>query len=108
MLGYLGAATPQTTGLIRSSFLAFSHATPSPNTHSRGYEPIVFAGVLLACGVVALWRAILAICVVACVVLFFVGILVVASNMQNLFRHTSGEKVPAATLSHVKQLNDPC
>jgi hypothetical protein len=96
MFEYLETVTSQTAGLFRSGLPRLAEATPSSNAASRGFGPLVLVGLLLACGVVAFWRAVLAICAMACLVLFFIGILAVMSGAQNILRHASGDESPAA------------
>jgi hypothetical protein len=95
MFEYLETVTSQTAGLFRSGLPRLAETTPSSNAASRGFGPIVLVGLLLACGVVAFWRAVLAICAIACLVLFFIGILAVMSGAQNILRHASGDESPA-------------
>jgi hypothetical protein len=97
MFEYLETVTSQTAGPFRPGLLTLAEATPSSNAAARGFGPIVLVGLLLACGVVAFWRAVLAICAIACLVLFLIGILAVMSGAQNLLRHASGSESPAVT-----------
>ncbi len=48
----------------------------------RDFGPILVLSVFLACGIVAMWRQILTVCIIGCLAIMFVGLLGVMSETK--------------------------
>ena len=56
-------------------------------TEMPDFGAVVLASVLIACGIVAMWRQILAACAIVCLAIMFVGLFDIVSEVHRLFPH---------------------
>lgn len=66
----------------------------------RDFGPILVLSVLLACGIVAMWRQILTICIIGCIAIIFVGLFGFISAAKSLLSDGSGDQSRSLTASY--------
>ena len=58
----------------------------------RDFAPILALSVLIAWGIVAMWRQVLTTCIVVCLAIIFVGLFGVMSEAKDLLSHASRDQ----------------
>jgi hypothetical protein len=58
----------------------------------RDFAPILALSVLIAWGIVAMWRQVLTACIVVCLAIIFVGLFGVMSEAKDLLSHASRDQ----------------
>jgi hypothetical protein len=72
-----------------SGWSRVANVAQSSGGELRNIGPFLVIGVLLACGIIVMWRTILIVSVLICLAVLFAGLLTLISGAQTLVRHAS-------------------